>query len=182
MSVRNIAILGCGGFIGSHLLERLLEAREYVIELQELQRRVKAPTVSVRDSLRATIVLRRSEGVKQAQLAEELGVSVPCVNKGRNALSETAWRDCGTGRDEDGPDGYRRARLRRSLPRLHDRRSHALAGVFAPWPGRWGFPPTACSASGGLTISGLTWSGRSSRKSFPVHIPTSDTTITLRQP
>ncbi len=32
MSVRNIAILGCGGFIGSHLLERLLEAREYVIE------------------------------------------------------------------------------------------------------------------------------------------------------
>ncbi len=51
------------------------------LELQELQRRVKAPTVSVRDSLRATIVLRRSEGVKQAQLAEELGVSVPCVNK-----------------------------------------------------------------------------------------------------
>ena len=48
------------------------------LELQELQRRVKAPTVSVRDSLRATIV---SEGVKQAQLAEELGVSVPCVNK-----------------------------------------------------------------------------------------------------
>ena len=50
------------------------------LELQELQRRVKAPTVSVRDSLRATIVLRRSEGVKP-QLAEELGVSVPCVNK-----------------------------------------------------------------------------------------------------
>ena len=24
-------------------------------------------------------------------------------------MSETAWRDCGTGRDEDGPDGYRRA-------------------------------------------------------------------------
>ena len=44
------------------------------LELQELQRRVKAPTVSMRDSLRATIVLRRAEGVKQAQLAEELGV------------------------------------------------------------------------------------------------------------
>ena len=50
-------------------------------ELQELRRRVNAPTVSKRDSLRAAIVLRRAEGVKQAQVAEELGVSVACVNK-----------------------------------------------------------------------------------------------------
>ncbi len=50
-------------------------------EEQELQRRVMASTVSKRDSLRAAIVLRRSEGVKQVQVAKELGVSVTCVNK-----------------------------------------------------------------------------------------------------
>lgn len=50
-------------------------------EREELQRRVNAATTSKRDSLRASIILRRCEGVKQAQVAEELGVSVPCVNK-----------------------------------------------------------------------------------------------------
>ena len=50
-------------------------------EQQELERRVNAPTVSKRDSLRAAIVLRRVEGMKQVQVAEELGVSVACVNK-----------------------------------------------------------------------------------------------------
>jgi transposase len=46
-----------------------------------LERRVNAPTVSKRDSLRAAIVLCRVEGMKQVQVAEELGVSVVCVNK-----------------------------------------------------------------------------------------------------
>jgi transposase len=50
-------------------------------ERQELERRVKAPTVSKRDSLRAAIVLQRAEGNKQVQVAEELDVSVACVNK-----------------------------------------------------------------------------------------------------
>lgn len=50
-------------------------------EETELRRRVRAHTSSKRDSLRAAIVLRRSEGVKQADIAKELGVSVPCVNK-----------------------------------------------------------------------------------------------------
>ncbi len=50
-------------------------------ERQELERRVKAPSVSKRDSLRAAIVLRRAEGVKQVQVAEELGISVACANK-----------------------------------------------------------------------------------------------------
>lgn len=50
-------------------------------EEQELERRVKAPTASKRDSVRAAIVLRRAEGIKQAQVAGELGVSVACVNK-----------------------------------------------------------------------------------------------------
>lgn len=50
-------------------------------ERQELERRVKGPSVAKRDSLRAQIVLRRAQGVKQVQVAEELGVSVACVNK-----------------------------------------------------------------------------------------------------
>ncbi len=50
-------------------------------EREELHRRVDAPTTSMRDSLRARIVLRRTAGISQAQVAEELGVSRPCVNK-----------------------------------------------------------------------------------------------------
>jgi DNA-binding transcriptional regulator YiaG len=50
-------------------------------ERQELEGRVKASTASPRDSLRAAIILRRAEGIKQAQVARELGVSVACVNK-----------------------------------------------------------------------------------------------------
>ena len=47
----------------------------------ELQRRVNAPTASKRDSLRAAIILRRGEGIRQVQVATELGVSVTCVSK-----------------------------------------------------------------------------------------------------
>ncbi len=50
-------------------------------ERRELERRVKSPTSSQRDSLRAAIILRRSEGIKQEQIAEELGVSKNAVNK-----------------------------------------------------------------------------------------------------
>lgn len=57
----------------------VLELTEH--ELQELQRRVKASTVSKRDSLRAAIVLRRAEAIRQMQVARELRVSVACVNK-----------------------------------------------------------------------------------------------------
>ncbi len=50
-------------------------------EREELERRVRAPSVPKRDSLRAAIVLHRAEGVKQSQVANELGVSTNCVNK-----------------------------------------------------------------------------------------------------
>ena len=40
-----------------------------------------APSVSKRDSLRAAIVLRRSSGIGQVQVARALGVSAACVNK-----------------------------------------------------------------------------------------------------
>lgn len=50
-------------------------------EEKELQRRVRAHSTPKRDSLRAAIILRRAEGIKQADVAKELGVSIPCVNK-----------------------------------------------------------------------------------------------------
>jgi transposase len=50
-------------------------------ERRELQRRVKAHTSPQRDSLRATIILKRAAGMKQVDVADELGVSVACVNK-----------------------------------------------------------------------------------------------------
>lgn len=50
-------------------------------ERQELVRRQNAPTVSKRDSLRASIVLQRAAGLSQMQVAAALGVSGACVNK-----------------------------------------------------------------------------------------------------
>ena len=50
-------------------------------ERRELQRRVSSSTSSKRDSLRAEIVLLRSEGVKVEEVAERLNVSLPCVSK-----------------------------------------------------------------------------------------------------
>jgi transposase len=50
-------------------------------ERGELLRRVSAPSVSKRDSVRAAIILQRVEGKGQVQVAEELGVSAACVNK-----------------------------------------------------------------------------------------------------
>ena len=50
-------------------------------ERRELQRRVSSSTSSKRDSLRAEIVLLRSEGIKVEEVAERLNVSLPCVSK-----------------------------------------------------------------------------------------------------
>lgn len=50
-------------------------------EEKELRRRSRASTSSQRDSLRAHIVLLRSQGMKQTEVAEALDVSVTCVNK-----------------------------------------------------------------------------------------------------
>ena len=47
----------------------------------ELKRRVNAPTTAKRDALRAEIVLKRAAGTRQVDVAEQLGVSVACVNK-----------------------------------------------------------------------------------------------------
>jgi transposase len=49
-------------------------------ERQELQRRRRASTVTVREQQRAEIVLRWAEGVTQGEIAEQLGVSRVTVN------------------------------------------------------------------------------------------------------
>ena len=69
-----------------------------VKETQELERRVRASTTSGRDSIRARIVLMRSEGVRQQEVASRLGVSVPSVNKWSQrfdwAASRTSHKVC----------------------------------------------------------------------------------------
>ena len=49
-------------------------------ERQELQRRVRATTVAVRDRQRAEIILLRADGMTQGQIAARLGVSRMTVN------------------------------------------------------------------------------------------------------
>ena len=49
-------------------------------ERSALQRRVRAPTTSQRDGLRARIVLLRGEGLKQKDVAEKLATSVTTVS------------------------------------------------------------------------------------------------------
>jgi transposase len=49
-------------------------------ERQELQRRMRATTIAVRDRQRAEIILLRSDGVTQGQIAAQLGVSRVTVN------------------------------------------------------------------------------------------------------
>ena len=50
-------------------------------EEAELHRRIRASTTSTRDCLRARIVLLRSKGMKQADVAQEVGTSTASVNK-----------------------------------------------------------------------------------------------------
>ena len=50
-------------------------------EEAELERRIRASTTSTRDCLRARILLLRSQGMKQADVAHEVGTSTASVNK-----------------------------------------------------------------------------------------------------
>ena len=50
-------------------------------DLQELQRRVRAHGASMRDVLRAHVIVLRAQGFKQSRVARKLGVSTNCVNK-----------------------------------------------------------------------------------------------------
>ena len=90
-------------------------------ERQELEGRVKAPTASQRDSLRAAIILRRAEGIKQARVAQELGVSVACVNKWSQRF------------ERDGLDGLQDAKGRGRRPSLAaDKVAQVITGATQP--------------------------------------------------
>ena len=124
-------------------------------EKQELERRVRASTTSGRDSIRARIVLMRSEGVRQQVVASRL-VSVPSVN--RNALTEKDWAASSkSGRgakssiplatvrrvieEAKSPAGRRRWSTR-SLAREVGISAHSVARI---WPK--GSSPTVCAPS-----------------------------------
>ena len=63
-------------------MARPIEALELLPEeREELERRVRAATTSQRDCLRARIVLLRHQGLSQREVAQRVGVSVPCVNR-----------------------------------------------------------------------------------------------------
>src|SRR5207247_6652591 len=57
-------------------------------EAEELSRRARPTTVSVRDRRRAEIILLSAQGLTQQRIAEQLGISRLCVNRwvGRFAL------------------------------------------------------------------------------------------------
>ena len=61
-------------------------------EAEELSRRVRATTVSVRDRRRAEIIVLSAQGLTQQRIAEQLGISRVAVNRwvGRFALHRLA--------------------------------------------------------------------------------------------
>src|ERR1700746_112840 len=95
-----------GGVVGilARRLGGLLMARQRielaVEEAEELGRRARATTVSVRDRRRAEIILLSAQGLTQQRIAEQLGISRLAVNPwdGRFALHRLgrlnviAWR------------------------------------------------------------------------------------------
>ena len=97
-------------------------------ERTELERRVRASTTSRRDCLRARIVLLRSQGLSQRQVAEQVAVSVACVSRWSRRF------------DVDGIAGLRdrpgRGR-RPSIPPATVEKVVAQAGQKPPGGTRW---------------------------------------------
>ena len=97
-------------------------------EKRELERRVAASTTSARDCFRAHIVLLRSEGVGQQEVASRLGVSAPSVSKWSQRF------------DRDGLDGLKDQPGRGpkpSIPLATVRRVVEEAGKAPPGRQRW---------------------------------------------
>ena len=79
-------------------------------ERTELQRRLNSPTTAQRDSLRAAIVLRRGEGIKQEQVAEHSASARPVSTSGPSASSVRDWKVWRTEKDEDDRPRFPRTR------------------------------------------------------------------------
>ncbi len=97
-------------------------------EEQELRRRVQASTTPQRDSLRAQVVLLRAQGMKQRDVAGQLGVSVVCVNKWSQRFAQAGLEGL---RDKSG-----RGR-KRTIPLDKIERVITQAGQAPPGRQRW---------------------------------------------
>src|SRR5262249_25662501 len=62
-------------------------------ERGELERRINATTVAVRDRQRAQIVVLSAAGMSQHQIAARVGVSRVTVTFGASGFSPTVWPD-----------------------------------------------------------------------------------------
>src|ERR1700745_1344092 len=71
-------------------------------EAEELSRRARATTVSVRDRRRAEIIVLSARGLTQQRIAEQLGISRVAVNRwvGRFALHRLDGVSCRPGRGQ----------------------------------------------------------------------------------
>src|ERR1700740_3805221 len=84
-----------GGVVGilARRLGGLLMARKRmelaVEEAEELGRRARATTVSVRDRRRAEIILLSAQGLTQQRIAEQLGISRLAVNRWDGGFAPT---------------------------------------------------------------------------------------------
>ena len=98
------------------------------LRLEQLERRVGASTTAARDCLRAHIVLLRSEGVGQQEVASWLSVSAPSVSKWSQRF------------DREGLDGLKDKPGRGakpSIPLATVRRVVEEAGKAPPGRQRW---------------------------------------------
>ena len=74
-------MVGLGRMVASAMARPVSVLELTAEEEDELNRRVRAATTSARDLVRARIVLLRAKGVKQTDVAREVGVSTASVNK-----------------------------------------------------------------------------------------------------
>ncbi len=89
---------------------------------------MRAPTTSRRDGLRARIVLLRSEGHSQREVARRLAVSLPCVNKWSQRFETDGLAGL---RDRPGRGA------KRSIPQATVQRIIEMAGQAPPGRQRW---------------------------------------------
>ena len=97
-------------------------------EKRELERRVGASTTPARDCIRAYIVLLRSEGVRQQEVAPRLGVSAPSVTKWSQRFDQEGLDDL---KDKPGRG------VKPSIPLATVRRVVEEAGKAPPGRQRW---------------------------------------------
>ena len=144
-------------------MARPIEALELLPEeREELERRVRAATTSQRDCLRARIVLLRHQGLSQREVAQRVGVSVPCVNRWSQRFDAE-----GIAGLADQPGRGRRpsipaAKVEQVLTQAGQQPAAGRAGAPAAWPARPGSRRPRSAASGAGTASSRTARKRSS--------------------